>query len=169
MLIWSLTTVLLVWSSLSLWASSTTHVSLRVVEVGVHLLILLHDVQQLLKNLSHVWVAGKVIEVEGTSLLSLILLEIGLIDGVFDLDLSLLLDLVVVDHEGLTVIGGVVKSRLGNGGGIWHLEADESEVSVSSFFELDVLDGSELLEEVLKFFFWPLVWEVLDVEVASLL
>ena len=83
--------------------------------MSIHLLVLLHDVQQLLKDLSHVWVAGKVIEVEGTCLLSLILLEIGLIDGVFDLDLSLLLDLIMVDHEGLTVIGGVVKGRLGNG------------------------------------------------------
>jgi len=114
-------------------------------------------------------VTGKVVEVESTSLLGLILFEIGLINGVFDLDLSLLLDLVMVNHEGLTVIGSVVKSRLGNGGGIWLLEADESEVSVSSFFELNVLDGSELLEEVLKFLLWPLVWEVLDIEVASLL
>jgi len=108
---WS-SVVVLVWSSSLL---SGTHGSLRVVEVSIHLLVLLHDVQQLLKDLSHVWVAGKVIEVEGTSLLSLILLEIGLIDGVFDLDLSLLLDLIMVDHEGLTVIGGVVKGRLGNG------------------------------------------------------
>ena len=107
---WS-TVVVLVWSSSLL---SSTHGSLRVVEVSIHLLVLLHDVQQLLKDLSHVWVAGKVIEVEGTSLLSLILLEIGLIDGVFDLDLSLLLDLVVVDDQGLALESSVVKVGLGN-------------------------------------------------------
>ena len=101
--------------------------------------------------------------------MGLILLEISFIDSVFDLDLSLLLDLVVVDHEGLAVIGGVVQGRFGNSSRVWLFEADESEVSVSSFFELDAFDGTELLEEVLKFFLWPLVWEVLDVEVASLL
>ena len=106
---------------------------------------------------------------EGTGLLSLILLEISLIDGVFDLNLSLFLDLVMVDHKGLTIIGRVVQGLLGNGGGVWLFEADESEASVSALLQFDVLDGTELLEEVLEVIRSPVFWEVLDVQVASLL
>ena len=53
--------VVLVWSS---WWSAH-HVGL-VVELSVDSLILLHDVEQLLEDLSHVWVTGEVIEVEGS-------------------------------------------------------------------------------------------------------
>ena len=49
------------------------------------------------------------------------------------------------------------------------LVANESVVSVFTFFELDVLNGSELREDALKLFFVPGDWEVLNVEVASLL
>lgn len=79
------------------------------VEVGVHGLVLLHDVQQLLKNLSHVWVTGKIIKMESSHLLGLIFFEISLIDGIFDLDSSLFLDLVMVDHQGLAIMSGVVQ------------------------------------------------------------
>jgi hypothetical protein len=49
------------------------------------------------------------------------------------------------------------------------LVADESIVSVLSFFELDVLNGSELRENALKLLLIPSDWEVLDVKVASFL
>jgi hypothetical protein len=170
---WELLTL---WSLLWEWSStalatltSAHHVPLGLVEVGVHGLVLLHDVQQLLKDLGHVGVGSQVGEVEGTRLLSLILLEVGLVDGVLDLDLSLLLDLVVVDHEGLAVISRVVQGLLGNGGGVWLLEADESEASVSTLLQFDVFDGTELLEKVLEVIRSPGVWEVLHVQVASLL
>jgi len=137
--------------------------------VGVHGLVLLHDVQQLLKDLSHVWVTGKIIKMEGSHLLSLIFFEISLIDGIFDLDSSLFLDLVMIDHQGLAIMSGVVQSGFGKGSRVWLFEADESEVSVSSFFELDVLDLTEMSEDVLELLISPVVWEVLDVKVASLL
>jgi len=105
--------LVLTWWSSVLWSSSH-HVSLLVVEVGVHGLVLLHDVQQLLKNLSHVWVAGKIVEVESTGLLGLIFFEISLIHGILDLDLSLLLNLVMVDDQGLSFESSVVKVSLGN-------------------------------------------------------
>ena len=56
------------------------------------------------------WVAGKIVEVEGTSFLGLVLLEVSLIDCVFDLDLSLLLDLVVVDEQFSGVLRYYLKS-----------------------------------------------------------
>lgn len=49
------------------------------------------------------------------------------------------------------------------------LVADESVVSVFTFFELDVLNGSELREDALELLLIPRDWEVLNVEVASLL
>jgi hypothetical protein len=113
--------------------------------------------------------ASEIIKMEGSSLLSLILLEISLVDLIFDLHLSLFLDLVMVDHESLTFIVGVVEGRLGKSSRVRGLEADESEVSVSSLLELDVFNGTELVENVLKLFFWPFAWEVLNVEVALLL
>jgi hypothetical protein len=103
--------VLTSWSSI-LWSSH--HVSLLVIEVSVHGLILLHDVQQLLKNLSHVWVTGKIVKVESTCLLGLIFFEISLIDGILDLDFSLLLNLVVVDDQGLSFESSIVKVSLSN-------------------------------------------------------
>ena len=62
------------------------------------------------------WVAGKIVEVEGTGLLGLVLFEVSLIDGIFDLDLSLLLDLVVVDDQGLALEVGIVEVLFGNSG-----------------------------------------------------
>jgi len=114
-------------------------------------------------------VTGKIIKMESSHLLGLIFFEICLIDGIFDLDSSLFLDLVVVDHQGLTIMSSVVQGRFGKGSGIWLFEADESKVSVSSFFELDVLDLTEMSEDVLELFIGPVVWEVLNVEIASLL
>ena len=49
------------------------------------------------------------------------------------------------------------------------LVADESVVSVFTFFELDVLNGSELREDAFELLLVPRDWEVLNVEVASLL
>jgi len=110
----SWTTLVLSWTSLIVTSWATWTSSLIVVEVGVHLLVLLHDIQQLLENLSHVWVAGEIVKMESTGFLGLVFLEISLIDGIFDLDFSLLLDLVVVDDQGLALESSVVKVGLGN-------------------------------------------------------
>jgi hypothetical protein len=168
------TLVLLVWTSwvvvslVLLWTS--VHVSLTLVEVGVHGFVMMHNLDQLLQNLGQEWVTGKVIQVESTSLLSLILLEVGLINGFFLLDLSDLLDLIMVDHESLTVIGLTMKGLLGSSSRVWGLEADEGK-SITSFtlLESDLLDLSKLFEQVLDISLGPLTWEVLDVKVASLL
>jgi hypothetical protein len=53
---------------------------------------------------------GEIIKMESSHLLGLILFEISLIDGIFDLDSSLFLDLVVVDHQGLSIMSCVVQS-----------------------------------------------------------
>ena len=160
-------------SSVATLVSATTHTSLAVSDSSGHGLVLLHDVKELLENLGDVWVGGQVVEVDGASLGGLVLLEIGLVDLVLNLDFSEFLDLVVVDDESLVAIGGVAEGLLGIGGVIWLLEADEGEVartvSIVSLLELDLLDWSEVLEEAVELSLSPGRWEVLDVEVASLL
>jgi hypothetical protein len=61
------------------------------------------------------WVTGEVIQMESASLLSLIFLEIGFINGLFLLDLSDLLDFIMVNHESFTIISLVMKSLLSSG------------------------------------------------------
>lgn len=57
---------------------------------------------------------SKIVQMEGSSFLGLIFLKVSLIDGIFDLDLSLLLDLVVVDDQGLSLKSSIVEVGLGN-------------------------------------------------------
>jgi len=58
---------------------------------------------------------------------------------------------------------------LGDSGRIWLLEAHESEYAIFAFLKFDVLDLTELLEEVGEVISGPLVGEVFDVKIASLL
>jgi len=133
-------------------------------------MVLLHDVEELLEDLRDVWHGGQIIHLERAVLLKLILLEVSLINGVLNLDLSKFLDLIMVDDQGLSVINGVVEGLFSHSGVIWLLEADESEVSTSlSLLELDVLNFSEFTEELAELGISPVGWEVLNVEIASLL
>ena len=162
--------VVVVWSSVATLVSTAAHVSLVVAEGSGHLLVLLHDVKELLEDLGDVWVGGQVVELHGAGLGGLVLLEIGLVDLILNLDFSEFFDLVVVDDEGLAFIDGVAEGLLSVGSMVWRLEADEGEVAGSlSLLELDLLDLTEVLEEVVKLGLTPAGWEVLDVEVASLL
>lgn len=85
----------------SLWSTTSTHVvhlvSTGLVHLLVHSLILLNKSQELLDDLGEMWLTGEVIPLEATGLLCLVLLEVGFVLGLLELDLSELLDLVVVD------------------------------------------------------------------------
>jgi len=120
------TTVVLVLTSVVWLSWSTSHLSLVLVEVSVHGFVLLHDLKQLLEDLGHMWMSNQVVKMESTILLGLIFLEVGLVHGFFSLEGSKLLDLVMVDHKGLTFNGVVVEGLLGRGSSIWGLEANES-------------------------------------------
>ena len=48
-------------------------------------------------DLGQVWLTRQTLPLEASSLLGLVLLEVGFVDGFLDLDLSELLDLIVVD------------------------------------------------------------------------
>jgi len=75
----------------------------------------------------------------------------------------------MINHERFTLNGVVMKVLLSGGSSIWCLEAYKSKNVVAFLFNLDFLDSSELFEDFLKLLFIPFLWEVLDVEVASLL
>lgn len=88
---------------------------------------------------------GKLIPLESTGLGGLILLPISLILGLFVLDLTNFLDLVVADVEGLAFEIVVVQVLLSLGGIIWLLEANESEgVSRFTLVKTNLFDLSEL-------------------------
>ena len=121
--------VVVVWSSVATLVSAAAHVSLVVAEGSAHLLVLLHDVEELLEDLGDVWVGGQVVELHGAGLGGLVLLDIGLVDLILNLDFSEFFDLVVVDDEGLAFIDGVAEGLLSVGSMVWRLEADEGEVA----------------------------------------
>ena len=121
-------------------------------------------------DVGQVWLTGQVVPLETTTGDGDVLLPVSLVSDFFELEVSDLLDLVMVDDQTFAFIGLSVKGLFGVGAGIWLLEADESESVVSeSFLESDLLNLSEWLEEVGKLNFSPVSWEVLDVQVASLL
>jgi len=69
--------------------------------------------------------AGKIVPLEPTRLLGLILLEVRLILDLLDLLVSDLLDFVMVDDKDLSVMSLVVKGLLGGSCSIWLLEANK--------------------------------------------
>lgn len=80
-----------------------------------------------------------------STLLCLVLLEVGLVPGIFDLCLSHLFDLVLVDDQHLAVEGLVVELLLGHCGRIMLLVADKGKggADLLSFVKTDVLELTE--------------------------
>jgi len=159
------------WTSLVVRVlSSLSHVT-TLVHLLVGLLIVLDDTEQLLQHLGQVRLGGKVVPLETTGLLGLVLLPIGFVTSLLHLELSDFLDLVVVDQEHLALNGVVLQVGFGLGsiGGL--LEADESKriLGLLALIESDVLDLTEGLEEVGQVILGVLVWEVLHIQIASLL
>jgi hypothetical protein len=102
--------------------------------------------------------------------LFLVVLEISLVSDVFILNLSQLLDFVVVDVELLSVEWLVVEGSLSLEGIFWLFEADEGVQGISFLWEeLNAFNVSILAEKLLQFLSSGGGWEVLDVKVASLL
>ena len=101
-----------------------------------------------------------------------ILFPIGLVFEFSHLHGSDLFDLIIVNDENLSFIGLVLQLSLGSCTSIWLLEADKSiGISGRSFFKSNVFNfslssGAEDLSELL---FSPVVWEILNVEIDSLL
>lgn len=130
---------------LSVSLMSSVVLSLHLVVLSVLLLMSMDDLHQSGQDMRKVGQVGKLIPLESTGLGGLILLPISLILGLFVLDLTNFLDLVVADVEGLTFEIVVVQVLLSLGGIIWLLEANESEgVSRFTLVKTNLFDLSEL-------------------------
>jgi len=99
----------------SSWSTSVSHSLVTMLEWLMHLVAVLHDLRKLLKDLSHMWMSNKVIQVESTGLLGHVLLIILLIHSFLLSKVSELFDFVVVDHQSLSINVLVVEVLLGTG------------------------------------------------------
>lgn len=151
--------------------AAVVHAMLTHVHLLVGLLIVLNDTEQLLKHLSQVRLRSQVIPLESTSLLGLVLLPISFVTGLFHLKLSDFLDLVVVDQEHLTLAVMVLQVLFGLSGISWLLVANKGKgvASVLALVQSDVLDVTVCVEQLHQLVLGPVIWEVLHIQVASLL
>lgn len=102
--------------------------------------------------------------------LFLVVVVVSLVSDFFLLDLSDFLDFVVVDVENLSVEGLLIKLLSGECSIVWVLEADEGVDSFTFFTEdLNAFDLTALSEVLSELLFGGVGWEVLNVEIASLL
>lgn len=157
-------------SSHASWVVSVSWV-LVLIHLLSGLLVNLNDTEQLLEHLSQVRLGGQVIPLEASSLLGLVLLPVSLVLSCFHVELSNLLDLVVVDDQHLSFAVVILQNLLSLSGIGWLLVANES-ISISGVVlvaNLDLLDLSELTEKIFEVLFTPALGEVFDEQVASLL
>ena len=132
-------------------------------------MLLLDEREQLLDDVSLIWLTCEVVPLEA-SVDRFVLFPVSLVSDLLELEVSDLLDLVMIDDQTLTVVSLATKSLLGNGASVWLLEADESKgVVLETLLESYLFDLSIGLEEVGKVDLSPGSWEVLDIKVASLL
>lgn len=160
------------WRSVVVLSWSSWSVVLSLVHLLLGSLIVLNDTEQLLEHLGQMRLRGQIVPLETTSLLSLVLLPVSLVTSLFHMKLSDLLDLIIVDHEHLTVNGMVLQVLLCLCSISWFLEADKS-IGISSrsatVTKLDVFNLTEGLEKISEVVLGPAIGEVLHEQVASLL
>jgi hypothetical protein len=107
--------------------------------------VLLHQLEELLDDLSQVWLTCKIIPLETTSLLLSVFFEISFIFKFIHLNLSDFLDFVIVDDQNFTIIDLVREGLFSLLAGIWLLEANESVLVTSwTFLKSDVFKFTKL-------------------------
>ena len=158
--------------------SSLLHLSILVVLLGSWILsselllrlLGLHDLEKLLDDLGQVSLVVQHGERLSLGVLGGVVLPIFLVLDLFKLEVSVFLDLVVVDDELLSFKGLSLEGLLSLRASVRLLEANESEgVTLETVVELDVLNLSVVSEQSLEVVLLPFSGEVLDVKVASLL
>ena len=109
-----------------------------------------------------------IIPLEATSLLRLIFVPISFISCSFHLDLSDLLDFIVVDQKHLTFNVMIVEILFGLSSIIWFLEANESEcITIWTSFNTNFFYFTISFEEISYFLLFPRIWEVFDIKITS--
>jgi len=116
------------------------------------------------------WLRSQVIPLEAAGLLLSIFLEVSLILEILHLNCSEFLNLIVVNNKSFTIEGLILKPLLGVSACIWLLEAHKSiGIACISFFHPDVFKFSIIAKDFMKFFIGPVGWEVLNIQIDSLL
>ena len=111
---------------------------------------------------------SNIIPLEATSLLRLIFVPISFISRSFHLDLSDLLDFIVVDQKHLTFNVMIMEILFGLSSIIWFLEANESEcITIWTSFNTDFFNFTISFEEISYFLLFPRIWEVFDIKITS--
>ena len=109
-----------------------------------------------------------IIPLEATSLLRLIFVPISFISCSFHLDLSDLLDFIVVDQKHLTFNVMIVEIWFGLSSIIWFLEANKSEsITVWTSFNTNFFYFTISFEKISYFLLFPRIWEVFDIKITS--
>jgi len=145
-------------------------------EVTVATLVTTHvlsgqELEHILEKRHKVRSGGDFVKEVGATVVSSVLLEVCLILGFFERDLTEFLNLVVVNVKRSFAENLVVETSLCHGSLIGSLEANES-VNILTLIvreHLKAFNVTELFEALLKVLFSGLGREVLDVQVASLL
>jgi len=103
--------------------------------------------------------------------LFLVVLVISLISDFFLLDLSDFLDFIVINVEGLSVEGLLVKLGFCCSSIVWILEANKGVYSFTFRLAEDLytFDFSEFSKVLSEFLLTSVGWEILNIEIASLL
>ena len=97
-LVWSsLLSVVIVSVSTIMLSVTTSLLSIMLHESGISSFIVLHDFDQLLEDLSHMWMSDEIIQVVSTSFLGHILFKVRFVHSFFSLKLSEFLDLIMID------------------------------------------------------------------------
>ena len=111
-----------------------------------------------------------IIPLEATSLLRLIFVPISFISCSFHLDLSDLLDFIVVDQKHLTFNVMIVEIWFGLSSIIWFLEANQSEnesITIWTSSNTNTFYFTISFEEITYFLLFPRIWEVFDIKITS--
>lgn len=114
---------------------------------------------------------GQVVQVEPTCLLLLISFKVGFVNGLFFLDLSEFFNLIMIDNKSLIIKGLIMQILFGRCSRIRSLVTNKSKrvSSLSFWFKSYFFNHTKWWEILFEVFFCPLSWEVLDVQIASLL
>lgn len=105
-----------------------------------------------------------------TSFLSSVLFKVSFINGLFDENLSVLLNLVVVDNHTLAFKVGSCQALLCLSCLLWVLKANKCKVvAILAFVHSDAFNVTELAEELSNLVVLPVIWEVFDIKIASFL
>lgn len=126
--------------------------------------LVVHETEQVLNDLSQVRLTRQIVPLEATFEHGLVLFKVSLVQCLFSLDFSDLLNFIVVYEHYLIIKGLLVQALLGIGSAVRLLVADEGKgAAVFCLLEANVLYISKLAEKVVELSIAPVIWKVSNI------